>query len=189
MRRIPDEDCSVTKGKTSRCLRWMRSLMLTGCWLRPPSYESALHWWEVFNLTINLQSEYNRGQGVSEALRTSLRAVRGPALVHWHPGERREGRGGRAGAGGETGMSSCSFPAESKSPNQENRCWKHHALSQKKWKNCLYLSLLFLDQIIIYLGDRRGQFLRTRDIWISLVAQKVKNLPSMWQTQVPSLGW
>ena len=26
MRRIPDEDCDVTKGKTSRCLRWMLSL-------------------------------------------------------------------------------------------------------------------------------------------------------------------
>lgn len=70
---------------------------VTGCWLRPPSYESALHWWEVFNLTINRQSEYNRGQGVSEALRTSLRAVRGPALVHWRPGERREGRGAERG--------------------------------------------------------------------------------------------
>ena len=25
--------------------------------------------------------------------------------------------------------------------------------------------------------------------WASLVAQKVKNLPAMWETQVQSLGW
>ena len=25
--------------------------------------------------------------------------------------------------------------------------------------------------------------------WASLVAQTVKNLPTMWETQVPSLGW
>ena len=25
--------------------------------------------------------------------------------------------------------------------------------------------------------------------WSSLVAQMVKNLPAMWETQVPSLGW
>ena len=26
-------------------------------------------------------------------------------------------------------------------------------------------------------------------IWASLVAQMVKNLPAMWETWVPSLGW
>ena len=25
--------------------------------------------------------------------------------------------------------------------------------------------------------------------WVSLVAQLVKNLPAMWETWVPSLGW
>ena len=25
--------------------------------------------------------------------------------------------------------------------------------------------------------------------WVSLVAQMVKSLPAMWETQVPSLGW
>ena len=52
------------------------------------------------------------------------------------------------------------------------------------------MSLLFLDQIIIiYLGDKIGKFLRTWNIWTSLVAQKVKNLPAMRQTQFLSLGW
>ena len=27
------------------------------------------------------------------------------------------------------------------------------------------------------------------NIWASLVAQMVKNLPAMWETQVRSLGW
>lgn len=93
MRGVTDEDCGVARGKTSRCLRLMWSFMLTRCWLRSSSCVSALHWWVVFNLMINRQSEYNPGQGVLEAVRTSLRAVRGPALAHWHPGERRERRG------------------------------------------------------------------------------------------------
>ena len=29
----------------------------------------------------------------------------------------------------------------------------------------------------------------TRYLWASLVAQTVKNLPAMWETQVRSLGW
>ena len=95
MRGVPDEDCGIARGNTSRCLRLMWSCMLTRCWLRSSSCVSALHWWVVFNLMINGQSEYNPGQGVSEAVRTSLRAVRGLALAHWHPGERREGRGGK----------------------------------------------------------------------------------------------
>ena len=28
-----------------------------------------------------------------------------------------------------------------------------------------------------------------RDGWASLVAQSVKNLPAVWETWVPSLGW
>ena len=26
-------------------------------------------------------------------------------------------------------------------------------------------------------------------LWVSLVAQMVKNLPTVWETRVPSLGW
>ena len=26
-------------------------------------------------------------------------------------------------------------------------------------------------------------------LWVSLVAQMVKSLPTMWETRVPSLGW
>ena len=31
--------------------------------------------------------------------------------------------------------------------------------------------------------------LQTRELWASLVAQLVKNLPAIWETWVQSLGW
>ena len=51
------------------------------------------------------------------------------------------------------------------------------------------LLLLFgLDSREIYLMGLLsiGQ---SMSIWASLVAQKIKNLPAVWETQVQSLGW
>ena len=38
-------------------------------------------------------------------------------------------------------------------------------------------------------SSREGRGYPLQDSWASLVAQMVKNLPSMWETWVQSLGW
>ena len=38
-------------------------------------------------------------------------------------------------------------------------------------------------------GQANGEIYLGYDTWASLVAQRVKNLPVMWETWVQSLGW
>ena len=38
-------------------------------------------------------------------------------------------------------------------------------------------------------GQANGEIHLGYDTWASLVAQRVKNLPAMWETWVQSLGW
>ena len=56
--------------------------------------------------------------------------------------------------------------------------------------------VLLFNLILLFGLDSRETYLiglfsigQSMSIWASLVAQKIKNLPAVWETQVQSLGW
>ena len=58
------------------------------------------------------------------------------------------------------------------------------------FKGICILSSIVAVSLYIHTNSARGfPFLHTlSNIWVSLVAQMVKNLPAMWETRVQSLG-
>ena len=56
--------------------------------------------------------------------------------------------------------------------------------------------VLLFNLLLLFGLDSREIYLigllsigQSMSIWASLVAQKIKNLPAVWETQVQSLGW
>ena len=59
------------------------------------------------------------------------------------------------------------------------------------FKGICILSSIVAVSLYIHTNSARGfPFLHTlSNIWVSLVAQMVKNLPAMWETRVQSIIW
>ena len=60
--------------------------------------------------------------------------------------------------------------------------------SQSLGQDCVCVHACMRACVLAYVG-RRARSRAGIDLWASLVAQRLKYLPAMWETEVRSLGW